>query len=79
MVRQGKSEPSKPRGPQGDWMRGLIREERAPVLKPPVEMLPTVTPTDSQVRAIFIDRAGACWPGRSARGAGVAAAARLKA
>jgi ABC-type uncharacterized transport system len=32
----------------------LIREERAPVVKPPVEVLPTVVLTGSQVRAIFI-------------------------
>ena len=32
----------------------LIREERAPVVKPPVEVLPTVALTGSQVRAIFI-------------------------
>jgi gliding motility-associatede transport system auxiliary component len=32
----------------------LIREERAPVVKPPIEVLPTVALTGSQVRAIFI-------------------------
>ncbi|MBV8778012.1 MAG: GldG family protein [Alphaproteobacteria bacterium] len=32
----------------------LIREERAPVVKPPVEVLPTLALTGSQVRAIFI-------------------------
>jgi hypothetical protein len=32
----------------------LIREERAPVVKPPVEVLPTVALTGTQVRAIFI-------------------------
>jgi hypothetical protein len=32
----------------------LIREERAPVVKPPVEVLPTVALTGSQVRTIFI-------------------------
>jgi hypothetical protein len=32
----------------------LIREERAPVVKPPVEVLPTVALTGSQVRVIFI-------------------------
>jgi ABC-type uncharacterized transport system involved in gliding motility auxiliary subunit len=32
----------------------LIREERVPVAKPPVEVLPTVALTGSQVRAIFI-------------------------
>jgi hypothetical protein len=32
----------------------LIREERTPVAKPPVEVLPTVALTGSQVRAIFI-------------------------
>jgi ABC-type uncharacterized transport system involved in gliding motility auxiliary subunit len=32
----------------------LIHEERAPVVKPPVEVLPTVALTGSQVRAIFI-------------------------
>jgi hypothetical protein len=32
----------------------LIREERAPVVKPPVEVLPTVALTGAQVRAIFI-------------------------
>ena len=35
-------------------MRGLIREERAPLVKPPVEVLPTVALTGSQVRAILI-------------------------
>jgi hypothetical protein len=32
----------------------LIREERAPTVKPPIEVLPTVALTGSQVRAIFI-------------------------
>jgi len=32
----------------------LIREERAPVVKPPIEVLPTVALTGSQVRTIFI-------------------------
>jgi ABC-type uncharacterized transport system involved in gliding motility auxiliary subunit len=32
----------------------LIREERAPIVKPPVEVLPTVALTGSQVHAIFI-------------------------
>jgi hypothetical protein len=32
----------------------LIREERAPVVKPPVEVLPTVALTGAQMRAIFI-------------------------
>jgi ABC-type uncharacterized transport system len=32
----------------------LIREERAPVVKPPVEVLPTVALTGAQVRTIFI-------------------------
>jgi ABC-type uncharacterized transport system involved in gliding motility auxiliary subunit len=32
----------------------LIREERAPVVKPPVEVLPTVALTGAQVRGIFI-------------------------
>jgi hypothetical protein len=32
----------------------LIREERAPVVKPPVEVLPTVTLTASQMRGIFV-------------------------
>ena len=32
----------------------LIREERAPVVKPPVEVLPTVALTGEQTRAIFI-------------------------
>jgi ABC-type uncharacterized transport system involved in gliding motility auxiliary subunit len=32
----------------------LIREERAPVIKPPVEVLPTVALTAAQTRAIFI-------------------------
>jgi hypothetical protein len=32
----------------------LIREERAPVAKPPVEVLPTVVLTGSEVRGIFI-------------------------
>jgi ABC-type uncharacterized transport system len=32
----------------------LIREERAPVVKPPVEVLPTVALTGAQVRAIFV-------------------------
>jgi hypothetical protein len=32
----------------------LIREERAPVVKPPVEVLPTVALTAAQVRTIFI-------------------------
>ena len=32
----------------------LIREERAPVVKPPIEVLPTVALTGAQVRAIFI-------------------------
>ena len=32
----------------------LIREERAPVVKPPVEVLPTVALTGGQTRAIFI-------------------------
>jgi hypothetical protein len=32
----------------------LIREERAPVVKPPVEVLPIVALTGAQVRAIFI-------------------------
>ena len=38
-------------------MRGLIREERAPLVKPPVEVLPTVALTGSQMRAIFISAA----------------------
>jgi ABC-type uncharacterized transport system involved in gliding motility auxiliary subunit len=32
----------------------LIREERASTMTPPVEVLPTVTLTNSQVRAIFV-------------------------
>ena len=32
----------------------LIREERAPVVKPPVEVLPTVALTGAQMRGIFI-------------------------
>lgn len=32
----------------------LIREERAPTMKPPVEVLPTVTLTNSDVRTIFL-------------------------
>lgn len=32
----------------------LIHEERAPVVKPPIEVLPTVALTGSHVRAIFI-------------------------
>jgi ABC-type uncharacterized transport system involved in gliding motility auxiliary subunit len=32
----------------------LTREERAPTMKPPVEVLPTVTLTNDQVRGIFI-------------------------
>ncbi len=32
----------------------LIGEERAPTMKPPVEVLPTVTLTNRQVRAIFL-------------------------
>jgi ABC-type uncharacterized transport system involved in gliding motility auxiliary subunit len=32
----------------------LIREERAPVVKPPVEVLPTVALTAAQMRGIFI-------------------------
>jgi ABC-type uncharacterized transport system involved in gliding motility auxiliary subunit len=32
----------------------LIREERAPVVKPPIEVLPTVALTGAQVRGIFI-------------------------
>jgi hypothetical protein len=32
----------------------LIHEERAPIVKPPVEVLPTVALTGAQVRAIFI-------------------------
>lgn len=32
----------------------LIREERAPTMKPPVEVLPTVTLTGQQVRGIFL-------------------------
>ena len=32
----------------------LMREERAPVVKPPVEVLPTVALTGAQVRGIFI-------------------------
>ena len=38
-------------------MRGLIREERAPLVKPPVEVLPTVALTGSQMRTIFISAA----------------------
>ena len=32
----------------------LAREERAPTMKPPVEVLPTVTLTGEQMRGIFI-------------------------
>ncbi len=32
----------------------LIHEERAPTMKPPVEVLPTVVLTGAQVRWIFI-------------------------
>jgi hypothetical protein len=32
----------------------LTREERAPTMKPPVEVLPTVTLTGTQMRGIFI-------------------------
>jgi ABC-type uncharacterized transport system involved in gliding motility auxiliary subunit len=32
----------------------LVREERAPTLKPPVEVLPRVTLTERQVRGIFL-------------------------
>jgi hypothetical protein len=32
----------------------LLREERAPTVRPPVEVLPTVTLTNAQVRAIFL-------------------------
>jgi len=32
----------------------LLREERAPTMKPPVEVLPTVTLTGQQVRGIFL-------------------------
>ncbi len=32
----------------------LVREERAPTLKPPVEVLPTVVLTNRQVRGIFV-------------------------
>jgi hypothetical protein len=32
----------------------LIREERAPAMKPPVEVLPTVTLTNTQMRSVFI-------------------------
>jgi hypothetical protein len=32
----------------------LIREERAPAMKPPVEVLPTVTLTNTQMRGIFV-------------------------
>jgi ABC-type uncharacterized transport system len=42
----------------GDMVLGsiswLIHEERAPIVKPPVEVLPTVALTSAQVRAIFI-------------------------
>ena len=56
----------------------LIREERAPVVKPPVEVLPTVALTGAQVRAIFIaTRAGATRFGGIDRGTGVVAAASL--
>ena len=39
------------RWPASSW---LLREERLPSLKPPVEVLPTVTLTNAQVRWIFI-------------------------
>ena len=32
----------------------LIREERGPIVKPPLEVLPTVALTAAQVRGIFI-------------------------
>ena len=32
----------------------LLREERAPTMKPPVEVLPTVVLTNRQTRAIFL-------------------------
>jgi hypothetical protein len=32
----------------------LAREERAPTMRPPVEVLPTVTLTGEQMRSIFI-------------------------
>ena len=32
----------------------LMREERAPVTKPPVEVLPTVALTGGQVRGVFL-------------------------
>ena len=32
----------------------LLREERAPVVKPPVEVLPTVALTAAQMRSIFV-------------------------
>ena len=57
MARRGRSELRKPCGHQADEMRRLIREERAPVVKPPVEVLPTVALTGSQMRAIFISTA----------------------
>lgn len=53
----GEKRTEQARGHQGDEMRGLIREERAPVVKPPVEVLPTVALTGSQMRATFISTA----------------------
>src|SRR6185503_18489960 len=32
----------------------LVREEKAPTMKPPIEVLPTVTLTGEQMRSIFI-------------------------
>src|SRR5208282_2549825 len=78
MTRRGRSEPSRPSDHQADKMRGLIREESARVVKPPAELLPTVTLTGSQVRAILIATV-LVLPGSVALLRGGVAAARLKA
>ena len=38
----------------GRTVAWLTREERAPAMKPPVEVLPTVSLTGEQMRGIFI-------------------------
>ena len=56
----------------------LVGEERAPTMKPPVEVLPTVVLTNRQVRGIFLfTRHRAAGPGRGDRRGGVVGAPAL--
>ena len=43
-----------PDGQNAAMLAWLLREERAPTMKPPVEVLPTVVLTNRQTRAIFL-------------------------